>query len=133
VERERQRQPAWEWPAAERVAGLYMHLGRPADARRVWQAAERCPSEALRLCRLASTFWVERNWKAAVSHFQQARQADPQLAEACWGLAMLQGQLGDAPAALEACRTGLRLPLNERQRSDLKALEKLLLTSTAQR
>jgi tetratricopeptide (TPR) repeat protein len=129
IDESRQNGPArWPWPFAEQAAGLYMHLGQPADARRVWEQAADCPSEALRGCRLASTFWVERDFGAAVRHFQAARAADPQLAEACWGLAMLHTQLGDAGAALEACRTGRPLSLNERQRADLEALERLLST-----
>src|SRR5262249_50596952 len=35
-DQERRGRGDWPWPFAERVAGLYMHLGRPADARRVW-------------------------------------------------------------------------------------------------
>jgi tetratricopeptide (TPR) repeat protein len=116
----------WPWPFAEQAAGLYMHLGRPADARRIWEQASGCPSEALRACRLAATFWVERDYDAAVRHFQAARAADPRLAEACWGLAMLYARLGDAGPALEACRAGGELSCNERQRADLAALEQLL-------
>jgi tetratricopeptide (TPR) repeat protein len=120
-------QNGWSWPFADQAAGLFMHLGRPADARRVWeeQAAD-CPSAAVRKCRLACTFWVERDFDEAARHFQAARSADPQLAEACWGLAMLHAQLGNAAPALEACRAGRALPLNPRQRADLEALEQLV-------
>jgi tetratricopeptide (TPR) repeat protein len=116
----------WDWPFAEQVAGLYMHLGRPADARLAWLQARGCPSEALRLARLASTFLAERDFASAVDHFDRARKADPHLAEAYWGLAMLHAQLGDRSAAEAACRAGLATPLNQRQRADLTALQKLL-------
>jgi tetratricopeptide (TPR) repeat protein len=120
-------QSSWDWSLAERAAGLSMHLGQPALAREIWQRARDCPSAALRLCRLASTYWVERDFAAAVNHYQQAQDKDPQLAEACWGLAMLHTQLGEADPALTACQRGLRLSLNEQQRSDLEALQRLLL------
>jgi len=118
----------WPWPFAEEAAGLYMHLGRPADARRVWRQATDCPSAAVLECRLAATFWVERDFDAATRHFRAARAADPRLAEACWGLAMLHAQLGEADPALEACRAGRELSLNERQRRDLEALERFVLS-----
>jgi hypothetical protein len=54
---------SWNWQVAERLAGLYMHLGRPTDARRVWELASDCPSPAMRQCRLACTFWVERDFR----------------------------------------------------------------------
>jgi tetratricopeptide (TPR) repeat protein len=116
----------WTWSFAERVAGLYLHLGWPADARRTWELARDCPSIALRQSRLASTYWAEGDFDAAVRHFQQARQSDPRLAEACWGLAMLHTQRGEAEDALEACRRGLEAAPNTRQRADLEALERFL-------
>jgi tetratricopeptide (TPR) repeat protein len=122
---------SWSWPFAERVAGLYMHLGRPDDARRVWEQARDCPSEALRHCRLASTFWVEQEMDAALHHYRAAREADARLAEASWGLAMLHTQLGRADAALHACTEGLRLMLNAQQRADLKALQTFLVPYAA--
>ena len=117
---------SWDWPFAERVAGLYLHLGWPADARRAWQQARDCPSTALRQSRQASTYWVEGDFNTAVRHYQQARKNDPRLAEACWGLAMLHTQLGEAEDALEACRCGLEAAPNPRQRADLEALERFL-------
>jgi hypothetical protein len=103
-----------------------MHLGRPADARRIWEQARDCPSPALRRCRVGSTFWVERNFEAAIGQFEEARVADGAPPEAYWALAMLHAQLGRAGPALEACRQGLRLPSNPRQRADLEALQDLL-------
>jgi hypothetical protein len=123
---ERAGQSAWPWEFADQAAGLFMHLGRPADARRLWEHAADCPSAAVRECRLACTFWVERDFGEADRRFRAARSADPRLAEACWGLAMLHARLGNAGPALEACRAGRALPLNPRQRADLEALEQLV-------
>ena len=53
------------WAMAERVAPVYLHLGRPADARRVWLEATEPPSRALRFCPEAVTYWVERDFDNA--------------------------------------------------------------------
>jgi tetratricopeptide (TPR) repeat protein len=118
---------AWPWRFADQAAGLYLDLGRPAEARRTWERAVDCPSAGLRECRLACTYWVERDFDGALRHFHAARTADPRLAEACWGLAMLNAQLGDAGAALEACRAAGGLSLSELQRADLDGLQRLLV------
>jgi tetratricopeptide (TPR) repeat protein len=119
--------PDWAWPFAEQVAGLYMQLGRPDEARRVWARANDCPAPAVRHCRLAGTFWVERDFDAALRHLRAARAADPHLGEACWALARLLAERGDAAGALEAARQGLRLSLSGRERADLDSLQTLLL------
>jgi tetratricopeptide (TPR) repeat protein len=113
------------WPLAERVAGMYLHLGQPAEARSVWERAP-APSPAVRNCRLAETYWVERDHDTAARLYRAALAEDPRLTDACWGLAVLEAQRGDAAAALRACRDGLRLSLRERQRADLQALAALL-------
>jgi tetratricopeptide (TPR) repeat protein len=118
---------AWPWRFADQAAGLYLHLGWPAEARRVWERAVDCPSAGLRACRLACTYWVERDFDSALRHLQAARIADPRLAEACWGVAMLNAQLGDAGTALEACRAARGLSLSELQRVDLDGLQRLLV------
>jgi tetratricopeptide (TPR) repeat protein len=114
---------SWPWSFADRVAAAYMHLGQPAQARRVWQQAQP-PSESLRLCRIASTFWVERDFETANRLYREAEDADPRSADALWGQAMLNAQLGNAEAAYEACRTGLDLALTPQQRSDLQGLKR---------
>jgi tetratricopeptide (TPR) repeat protein len=123
---ERRQAVSWAWPLAERLGRTYLHLGRPADARRVWQLARSAPSEALRECRLAAAFWVERDFESAAHHYRAALDADPRQSEACWGLAHLYTQLGQADAGLEACRQGLRLLLTNSQRDELRNLLTLL-------
>jgi tetratricopeptide (TPR) repeat protein len=122
----RDRPVGWDWAFAERAAGLYLHLGRPADARRVLEEARGCPSAALRHCRVACTRWVEGDMEAAARGFEEARTDDPRLGEACWALAVLHAERGDAGRALRACRDGLHLTLTARQRSDLEAWQKFL-------
>jgi hypothetical protein len=116
----------WTWPLAEAVGSAYLHLGRPGDARRAWQRCSSPPSEAVRLCRLAQTHWVERDFEKAAASFEEARRLDGQLGEACWGLAVLEAQWGRAGSALRACREGLARSLTESQRADLRGLQPLL-------
>jgi tetratricopeptide (TPR) repeat protein len=117
---------AWSWPLADRLAAAYLHLGRPGEARRTWGQATAPPSEALRKCRLASTYWMERNFDEAARLYREALADDPGCAEACWGLAVLYTQLGHAQPALRFCRQGLGLALTARQRNHLQALEPFL-------
>lgn len=121
----------WTWPLAEAVACTLMHLGRPADARKVWQKATLLPSdiqpsESLLQCRLGDTYLVERDFENAGRCYRAAFAADPKRTEACWGLVMLNIQQGQAAPALRACRQALTLPLTDRTRTELKTLEKLL-------
>jgi tetratricopeptide (TPR) repeat protein len=121
----RQGSANWAWPATDQLAITYLHMGRPADARQVWEQASP-PAPADRLCRLATTFWVERDFPAATHLYREALAADPRRAEAWWGLAMIHTQKGQAGTALEACRNGLRLQPSEAQRAVLQQLEALL-------
>jgi tetratricopeptide (TPR) repeat protein len=118
---------SWDWPFAERVAGLYMHLGRPAEARRVWEQARACPSASLRSCRVASTFWAEGDLEAAIGRYRKASENDPQQAEPWWALALLYTEQGEAAPAYQACEQGRRLSHDAQQSADLEALRHLLL------
>ena len=84
------------------------------------------PSEAVYLSRLADTFWAEGEFDAAIRHYREARQLDPRLIEPCWALAWLYAERGQADAALRACRDAIALPLGDRLRGELTALEGLL-------
>jgi tetratricopeptide (TPR) repeat protein len=117
--------PAWSWPFADQAAALCMHMGQPAAARQVWQAATSPPSEAVRLARLASTYWVERDFETARRTYQESLKKDPQLGEAWWGLAMMSAQLGQAQSLLDACRQGSQRKLSKREQEDLRELERL--------
>jgi hypothetical protein len=122
----RQGSGEWPWTLADRLAGACLHLGKPAQARQLWERAKGPPSEALRRSRMASTFWIERDFSSAIGLYQQARQADPQAGEPCWALAWLYTQRGEADEALAACRQARQRQLSERAKSDMEALEALL-------
>jgi tetratricopeptide (TPR) repeat protein len=116
----------WTWPLAERVGAAYLHLGRPAQARRAWERAQAVPSETLRRCRYAQTYWVERDFQTAGCLLEQARQLEPEQAEAEWTLAMLHAEMGNAAAARAVCTRGLRLRLTDRQRATMQSLAAVL-------
>jgi tetratricopeptide (TPR) repeat protein len=116
-------QPSWK--LAERIAPVYLHLGRPAEARQLWETSA-APNEARRLCRLAETYWIEREFETALELYQKAAAQDPKLGEARWGLAMLLNQLGRLGPSREACRQGLNLQLTAPQREDLLGLQDML-------
>jgi tetratricopeptide (TPR) repeat protein len=126
-----QRRPlAWSWPLAERAGAAYLRLGRPADARRVWQQATAAPSESLRQSRLADTYWIEEDFATAARLYSQATAADPIRGEAWWALAMIRTQSGQAAEAVAACRQGLKCSLPDPLRSEMQSLEMLLASHT---
>jgi tetratricopeptide (TPR) repeat protein len=113
------------WPLAEKMAVTFMHQGQPEVARQTWEKASDVPSEALRLCRYAESYWVERDFALATGAFQRSLELDPQLGEAAWGLAVLYCQLGDAQARPALARA-LQLPLTKPQETSLRLLDELL-------
>jgi tetratricopeptide (TPR) repeat protein len=119
----------WNWDLADRVAAACLHLGEAALALQLWQRATAPPSEAVRQSRLADAYWVERDFEAAIFHYQEARQLDPRLVEPRWALAWLYAELGQAGPALAVCREGLALRLEPESRSELESLERLLQTT----
>jgi hypothetical protein len=117
---------AWDWDLADRLASTCMHLGQPELARQRWRDARAAPSPAVRESRLGDTFWVERDFDAALRHYHAARRSEPRLGEPCWALTWLHAQRGEAGDALAACRAGLALPTSEPMHAEFRALEKLL-------
>jgi TPR repeat protein len=91
---------SWDAQLIDQIAGAHMQLGDPIRAREMWEKATASHKEAGRLIRLAATYWVERDLKQAVVLGQQAREKDPQSADAHWLLAWLYTEQGDAERAL---------------------------------
>jgi hypothetical protein len=116
----------WDWAVADRVAGACMHLGRPDLARNVWRRAKTPPSEAMYQSRLGDTFWVERDFDAAIRHYDAARRCDPHLIEPCLSLAWLHAERGNADAALHVYRDSVALASGARLREEMQSLQKLL-------
>ncbi len=87
------------WSLLDRAATLRLHLGEPARARALWQQAASVPDRAIAMARIAVTHLAEGDFEAARRAYRQALDARPGLFEACYGLAVLEQDAGDAPAA----------------------------------
>jgi Tfp pilus assembly protein PilF len=97
------------WDETDRLAVLRLHLGEPARARALWQAAPAPPRPAVRDARVAVTHLVEGSFDAARQSFRAAIAADPNLFEAHYGLAVLEQDAGRASEALTAARKAVSL------------------------
>jgi hypothetical protein len=115
------------WAVAERVAGTYLHLGRPAAARRTWLVATGCPSEALRTARIADADLAAWDFAAAGAGYRRARALDPGLADATVGQALAALERGEVGTAVEAARAALQsaAPIEPRRRRLLLGIEGL--------
>jgi tetratricopeptide (TPR) repeat protein len=123
------RRIAAPWAARNRLAMALLHLGRPAEARAVWLGAKDPPSPALRSARLAAAALAAIDFPAALDDYRAAVERQPDLGEAWFGLALLHVQLGEADAALAACRNGRKCHLTPAQGAFLGGLERLVSRS----
>ncbi len=96
------------WQTADRLATLYLHLGRPERARAAWQSVKEPPRPALRTARLASTYYVEEAFDAARKLYQEAIAHEPDLFEAHYGLALVEHDAGQAAEAFDAAERALQ-------------------------
>jgi tetratricopeptide (TPR) repeat protein len=100
--------PALPWTEADPLARAALHLGMPAEARRMWLEAGACPSAALRATRVADTDLAAWNFEAADAGYRLALELDPDLADASVGRALCALEQGQAGAAVEAARAFLK-------------------------
>jgi hypothetical protein len=114
-----------DWPASDRAAATLLHLGRPAEAHRVWAGAADPPAPALRLARLAAADLAALDFAAAERTYRAALELDTALGEAWFGLAVLHTERGDAAAVVAVAREGLKHPLTPAQNVLLRDLEAL--------
>jgi hypothetical protein len=115
-----------DWATSDRVATTLLHLGRPADARQIWQRATNPPSPAVRQSRIATAALASQEFPAARDGFESALTLDPGLGEAWFGLALLHTQLGEAAEASAAIERGLRQRLTEPQAASLRVFQILI-------
>jgi tetratricopeptide (TPR) repeat protein len=114
-----------EWSACDRVATVLLHLGRPTEARRMWERTPDPPSQTLQLARIATAELVALDFPNAERTYRAALKLDPGLGEAWVGLALLYTERGERSGALAACREGLRHPLTMAQTMLLEGLQTL--------
>ena len=113
------------WVTCDRAATALLHLGRPAEARRIWERSTDPPSPALRLARIAASQLAVLDFPAAEHSYQAALALDPELGETWLGLALLHTQRGDPVQVSIASREGLRRALTPEQKSFLRFVEAL--------
>lgn len=117
------------WDVLDRMATLRLHLGEPAQARAYWQRGMgEAPDPAIAAARIAATYLAEEDFEAARKSYRRALAAKPGLFEACYGLAVLEADAGEAAAALEMARKAVASAPDDRSRdasaSLLQAVER---------
>ncbi len=105
------------WATCDRVGAALLHLGRPAEARRVWKRTAEPPSQAIRSTRLATTTLAALDLPVAEQMYRAALELDDGLGEAWCGLALLYIERGEARTCVEVARAALRLPTTPAQRA----------------
>ena len=93
------------WEVLDRMATLRLHLGEPARAPALWQRGMgEAPEPAVASARIGATHLAEEDFDAARLAYRRALESKPGLFEACFGLAVLEQDAGDATAAYELAR-----------------------------
>ena len=87
------------WTVTDQLATIYLHLGDPQRAGRLWSNAASPPSAAIVAARVAMTHLVEGDFDTARRELQDALKLDPKLFEAHYTLATLEQDSGHASAA----------------------------------
>jgi hypothetical protein len=120
------RERSVDWPTCDRIATLLIHLGRPADARLVWELAPDPPSPAIQQSRTAAALLAALDFPTARNTLDRALAQDPQLGEAWFCLALLHVQQGAPAPALAACETALKQRLTTPQRTSIERFKALI-------
>ncbi len=105
------------WETADRIATLWLHLGQPARAREVWRRASPPARKGLQAARIGTSYLAECDFDAARKSYHQALDADPDLFEAAYCLAVLEQDAGDARSAHKHATTALETAAGEAGRS----------------
>ena len=109
------------WPVCDRVAATLLHLGRPAEAKELWERTAP-PTRAQQLAGIATAALAMFDFETALELNRSALDIDPNLTEAWFGVALLHTQRGDATAASAAARDGLKRSPTPAQKAFLTAI-----------
>ncbi len=105
------------WDVLDRMATLRLHLGEPARARALWQQGlGEAPDPAVAAARIGATYLAEEDFESARRAYRRALAAKPDLFEACYSLAVLEQDAGDATAAYELAKQAVASAPNDRSR-----------------
>ena len=110
------------WEIIDKMATLRLHLGEPARARELWRKATTIPEPGIQDARIGTTYLVEGDFDAARRHYQQALNANPNLFEAHYCLAVLEQDAGQARPAYEQADLALEAAQNDSARSAARAI-----------
>ena len=110
------------WEVLDRLATLRLHLGEPSRARAIWQNAVSTPQAAVALSRVGATYLAEEDFDSARRAYREALQAQPDLFEAYYSLAVLEGDAGDATASYELASKAITTARNELSREAARRL-----------
>jgi tetratricopeptide (TPR) repeat protein len=113
------------WPLSDRVAATLLHLGRPIEARNLWERASP-PSRAIQLTRIATAALAAFDYEIALHTYHSALDIDSSLPEAWFGLALLHTQQGNAAASLAAAREGIKHGPTPAQKAFLTSIAALV-------
>ncbi len=104
------------WEVLDRLATLRLHLGEPTRARALWQHGLSTPNAAVAKSRIGASYLAEADFESARRAYREALQAQPDLFEACYSLAVLEADAGDATTSYEYARKAVAAAPNERSR-----------------
>ncbi|MGP0064565.1 MAG: tetratricopeptide repeat protein [Isosphaeraceae bacterium] len=105
------------WAILDRIATLRLHLGEPARARALWQKAAAGPESAVAMAWIGATYFAEGDFEAARRSYLEALQTNPELFEACYSLALLEQDAGDATKSYEFARKAITMAPNDLSRT----------------
>lgn len=115
-----------DWPTADRLATIRLRLGEPARAREAWKSIPNPPRPAVQQARVAATYYAEDDLERARSAYREAIAADPGLAEAHLGLAMVEMDAGLAGPAAESLSRAIERTPSGATRDRMRQLFELL-------
>jgi tetratricopeptide (TPR) repeat protein len=111
------------WETADQKALLWLHLGEPARARAMWEAASPpAKSPGQRDARIGTTYLVEGNTTAARASLEKALQAPADRFDSLYLLAVLEQDDGNPKPALEHAREALAIASDEAGRGAARAI-----------
>lgn len=110
------------WEAVDRLSTLLLHLGEPDRARKHLQGIVNLPRPALKDARLAVCDLVEGRSENARQAYLRAIEAEPNLFEAHYGLAVLEHDEGRAAEAFQQATAAVNCAGNDMARSAAQAI-----------
>jgi tetratricopeptide (TPR) repeat protein len=111
-----------DWALLDRMATMRLHLGEPARARELWMKAASDAPPAIPMARAGATYLVEGDYQAARKLLQQALESQPGLFEACYCLAVVEQDSGNAAAAYDLAIKAIKLAPDELSRAASRAI-----------